>query len=319
MTELAVPVWDSPTFAPEIAETSSLPPPVERFRRARWRGQVITGGERVLAEETPVAFTYDGSSHAVMMATPCDLEDFAVGFSLSEGIVTAANQIEALEVMPNELGIELRMSIAAAQREKYQHRRRYLAGPTGCGLCGVESLDEACRPLRHSTSELRISAASIHSALKDLSLNQFLNRQAQALHAAAFCRPGGGLTVREDVGRHNALDKLAGALARGGAAPETGFLVLSSRVSIEMVQKAAAMGAAVIVAVSAPTALAVRACAAAGLTLVAVARDDAFEVFTHPERIAGGSSWRAMHTAAAIAAADAANRGGETPPPAARF
>jgi FdhD protein len=305
MSEVMLPVWDAPRLAAGEQEPQSLPPPVERFRRARWRGPVISGGERVLAEETPVAFAYNGSSHAVMMATPCDLEDFAVGFSLSEGIVTAVEQIEALEIIPSEAGIELRMSIAPTQREKYQGRRRYLVGPTGCGLCGVESLAEACRPLRRSTSDLRIAAASIHAALSDFALNQFLNRQAHALHAAAFYRPTGSFTVREDVGRHNALDKLAGALARRGATPDAGFLVLSSRVSIEMVQKAAAMGVAIIVAVSAPTALAVRACEAAGLTLVAVARDDAFEVFTHPQRIDGGPSWRTMPTAAPIAAADA--------------
>lgn len=307
MSEVLPPVWDSPRCAAEM-ETPRLPAPVVHFRRACWRGHVITGGERALAEETPIAFSYDGSSHAVMMATPCDLEEFAIGFSLSEGIITAAEQIEALAVMPSESGIELRMSIAPTQRENYQRRRRYLAGPTGCGLCGVESLAEACRPLRRSTSDLRIAATSIHTALGDFARNQFLNRQVHALHAAAFCRPGGNLTVREDVGRHNALDKLAGALARRRVAPNSGFLILSSRVSIEMVQKAAVMGAAIIVAVSAPTALAVRACEAAGLTLVAVARDDAFEVFTQPQRIDGGPSWRTTPTAASIAAADAAMR-----------
>jgi FdhD protein len=306
MTELALPVCGSPALAADTAETSALPPPVERFRRASWRGQVVTGGERMLAEETPIAFTYDGSAHAVMMATPCDLKDFAVGFSLSECIVTAADQIEALEIIPSESGIELRMSVTPSQRDQYQRRRRYLAGPTGCGLCGVESLAEACRPLRRSTSDLRISAAAIRQALGDFALNQFLNRQAHALHAAGFCRPGGSFTVREDVGRHNALDKLAGALARRGVVPDSGFLVLSSRVSIEMVQKAALMGAPILVAVSAPTALAVRACEAAGLTLAAVARDDAFEVFTHPQRIEGGSRWRAVQTGAV--AADASTR-----------
>jgi len=308
VTEVLQPLYGPSAFQAETQETPRLPPPVERFRRTCWRGRVITGGERVLAEETPVAFTYDGSSHAVMMATPCDLEDFAVGFSLSEGIVTAADQIEALEIIPSEVGIELRMSLAPARRDKYERHPRYVAGPTGCGLCGVESLADACRPLRRSTSELRIAAASIHTALGNLALNQFLNRQAHALHAAAFCRPGGGLTVREDVGRHNALDKLAGALARRSVAAASGFLILSSRVSIEMVQKVSLMGAAIIVAVSAPTALAVRACEAAGLTLVAVARDDAFEVFTHPQRIDGGSSWRTTQTVSPIAAADASAR-----------
>jgi FdhD protein len=231
-----------------------------------------------------------------MMASPCDLEDFAVGFSLAEGIIAAANQIERFDIVSVEQGVELRMWIAPSQCEEFRHRRRHLAGPTGCGLCGIESLVEALRPLRVVTSNLRIEAAAIHAALKGLPAHQRLNAQTNALHAAAFCRPGKPIIVREDVGRHNALDKLAGALVRNCLSADSGFLLLTSRVSIEMVQKAAAMGVAIIVAVSAPTALAVRACEAAGLTLVAVARADAFEVFTHASRIVGGAPWLTAST-----------------------
>jgi FdhD protein len=283
--------------APSMIDRA-LPRPLARIKCSCWRGQIVTGGDRAVPEEMPVALTYNGSSQAVMMATPADLEDFAVGFSLSEGLVHAADQIETLEVIPGELGVELRMFLAPSQAESLRRRRRYLAGPTGCGLCGIESLSEALRPPHPVESELRIPADAIRAALRDFSSHQQMNREAHALHGAAFCRPGQNLILREDVGRHNALDKLAGALARGGIAAGTGFVVLSSRVSIEMVQKAAVMGIPVIVAMSAPTALAVRACEAAGLTLVAVARADSFEVFTHPERIGGGLSLRPVGPAA---------------------
>ncbi len=276
----------------ELASTARFPAPITRVEHVRWRGQVVTGGDRLLPEETPVALTYNGTSHAVMMATPCDLEDFAVGFSLAEGIIATAGQIERFDVVSLQQGIELRMWIAPSQYEAFHRRRRHLAGPTGCGLCGIESLIETLRPVRAVASDLRIEAAAIHAALNGLPAHQRLNGQTSALHAAAFCLSK-SIIVREDVGRHNALDKLAGALARSRLPAETGFLLLTSRVSIEMVQKAATMGAPIIVAVSAPTALAVRACEAAGLTLVAVARADAFEIFTHTDRIVGGSSWRA--------------------------
>jgi FdhD protein len=241
----------------------------------------------MVPEEMPVALTYDSSSHAVMMATPADLEDFAIGFSLSDGLVQTADQIETLEIIPGEQGIELRMFLAHPQTETLRRHRRSRAGPTGCGLCGVESLAQALPPLPPAEGRLHVTPDTVRAALHDLALHQHLNRHAHALHAAAFCCKGHELILREDVGRHNALDKLAGALARGGISAECGFVVLSSRVSIEMVQKAAVMGTSMIVALSAPTALAVRASEAAGLTLVAIARDDSFEVFTHPERISG--------------------------------
>jgi FdhD protein len=294
VSELAPSAASEPERHADVAPCFVLPPPARRIGRAAWRGAVVTGGERDVPEEIPIALTYNGTSHAVMMATPLDLEDFAIGFSLTEGIVSSPDEIETLEVAAAGEGLELRMWIAGVAREALQHRRRRLAGPTGCGLCGIESITDAMRPTRTVESGLTIPAALIEAALQEMVLRQNLNRQTHAVHAAGFCGLGQGLVVREDVGRHNALDKLAGALARTTMTAAAGFLLLSSRVSIEMVQKAAAMGAAVIVAVSAPTALAVRTCAHAGITLAAVARRDGFEVFTHPHRIVGGPHQRSI-------------------------
>jgi FdhD protein len=251
-----------------------------------WRQQSTADGERIIPEETAVAFTYDGGSYAVMMATPHDLEDFALGFSFTEGLISSPVDIRQLDIVEHDAGVELRMWLAEPRAAVLSERRRYLAGPTGCGLCGIDSLDEAVRPVPRVRGGATFSAAEIMRALDTLPPRQELNRQTRAVHAAAFSRPGSGLlAVREDVGRHNALDKLAGALIRDHVPGHTGMVLLTSRVSVEMVQKTAAIGVPLIVAVSAPTALAVRTAEAAGITLVAVARSDGFEVFTHPQRI----------------------------------
>ena len=260
--------------------------PVKRVARTVWRNGDFADSDRTVPEETPVAFTYNGTSQAVMMATPHDLEDFAFGFSLTEGIVSSVDEIESLDVVESEIGVELRMWLAAPRQEALSARRRQLAGPTGCGLCGIESLDEARRPPPVVSGGERFTPREIMQAMESIAAAQPLNRETRAMHGAAFWQPSRGLAaMREDVGRHNALDKLGGALARSRIAPRSGAVLLTSRVSVEMVQKTAFIGAPMIVAVSAPTALAVRTAADAGVTLVAVARGDGFEIFTHAHRI----------------------------------
>lgn len=254
-----------------------------------WRDGAWRQATRAIAEETPVAFTYDGAAHAVMMATPDDLEDFAVGFSLTEGIIAAADEIELLEIAPGAAGINLRLFLRAPRSAALAARRRRLAGPLGCGLCGIESLEQANRALPAVTGELVVTPGMVLEAVAALADAQALHRRTRSVHAAGFWRDGDGLMcVREDVGRHNALDKLAGALARAGIGADQGMIVLTSRVSVEMIQKAAMMGAPLVAAVSAPTTAALRAAAAVGITVVAVVRADGFEVFTHPHRVTGG-------------------------------
>jgi FdhD protein len=305
----------------------------------------------MVAEETAVSMTYNRLSHAVMMATPADLADFAIGFSLTEGLIAHPGEIEEFAAVAVPDGIELRMWLAAGRMEALTRRRRRLAGATGCGLCGLESLAEAMRPPPPVAGAARYVAAELLAAVAALPAAQTLGQQTRAAHAAAFwTRAAGIVALREDVGRHNALDKLAGALARQGigatgigatgigatgigatgigatgiaatgittaeiaetgsaetgsaetgsaetgsalagsaamrVAAAEGVLLLTSRVSVELVQKAAVLGVPVVVAVSAPTVLAVRMAELAGITLVGVARTDGFEVFTHADRI----------------------------------
>ncbi|MDQ8697298.1 formate dehydrogenase accessory sulfurtransferase FdhD [Hyphomicrobium sp. LHD-15] len=247
---------------------------------------------RLIPEEVPVALVYDGSTHAVMMATPADLEDFAVGFSLTEGIVASRSEISELEIVEHEKGLEARMWLTPQSGRKHVERRRRITGPTACGLCGVDSLDAAVPEPRRVGASATTTPEEIQKALAAMPAAQMLNVATRAVHAAAFWNATTGTIafLREDVGRHNALDKLVGAVATAGLDPAKGFLVLTSRVSVEMVQKAAALGVEIIVAVSAPTALALRVAETAGITLVAIARPDAFEIFTHPNRIAAQSA-----------------------------
>jgi FdhD protein len=244
-------------------------------------------GTRIVAEETPVAFTYGRDTYAVMMATPADLEDFAVGFSLTEGVIAAPSEIVELEIVEHPRGLELRMGLCDDRDVALLNRRRKLAGPVGCGLCGVESLEAAITPVWRVESKVQVDRATIFNALTRLGAHQVLNLETRAVHGAGFWPLGANdfKAVREDVGRHNALDKLCGSLARESCDASDGIVFLTSRVSIEMVQKSAAMNAPIVVAMSAPTALAIRTAEEAGITLAAVARDDGFEVFTHGNRI----------------------------------
>ena len=268
-----------------------VPPASVPVPRLTWRGDAVEDGSRTIPEETPVALTYGRMTHAVMMATPADLHDFAVGFSLAEGIIRVPAEIESFAVIATDDGVELRMDLVPERRDGFIGRRRHITGPGGCGLCGLDSLAEAIRPAPPVLSDTCFDPAEIEAAIAALPSVQTLNILTRAVHAAAFWTPARGLVAaREDVGRHNALDKLLGAVARGERTASDGMLLLSSRVSVEMVQKAAHLGAPVIVAVSAPTALAVRVAEASGLTLIGVARADSFEVFTHPHRIRTGAS-----------------------------
>jgi FdhD protein len=262
-----------------------VPPPARCVTRQAWRNGSTLLGDRTLAEEVPVAFSYDGVTHAVLMATPDDLEDFALGFTYTEGIIVAPAEIKELAVVSVADGIVLQMWLGGDRSDAFAARRRRFVGPAGCGMCGLESLAEANRTIPLASCDLQVTRRDIEEAVAALPASQQLNIQTRAVHAAAFWRPDQSLVLREDVGRHNALDKLAGALLREGLPAADGVIVLSSRISIELVQKAGMMGAAIIVGVSAPTALAVRTAEATGLTLVGIARDDGFEVFTHPERI----------------------------------
>lgn len=251
-----------------------------------WRAGGTAGGERTIPEETAVAFTYNGSSYAVMMATPQDLEDFAVGFSLTEGIIQSPDEIEALNVVHEPIGIELRMRLTEPHATSFRERRRYLAGPTGCGLCGIETLSEALRTAPAVDDASSFTPQEIMTTLNALYGLQTINQTTHAVHGAAFYRRGEGvLALREDVGRHSALDKLAGALARKNIPARGGFGILTSRLSVELVQKAAVVGIPLLIAISVPTALAVRMAEACGITLVGVARSDGFEIFTHRQRI----------------------------------
>ncbi len=259
-------------------------------RLARRAGQE-SWAERQVAEEVPVAISYGGATHAVMMATPADLEDFALGFSLSERIIASPAQVEAVAIVEAGEGIDLQISLTSEAGKALERRRRSLAGPVGCGLCGLESIEEALMPLPQTPGGAIVSASEIRQAFANLPGLQTLNAATGAVHAAGFWLRGKGVAViREDVGRHNALDKLIGALARAGIEPANGMMLLTSRVSVDMVQKAALAGCAILAAVSAPTALAVRAAEAAGITLVALVRGADHEIFTHAGRVQNGEA-----------------------------
>jgi FdhD protein len=266
-------------------------PAAKEVSRLKWVSGTLRAGRRTIPEEVPVALTYDGTASAVMMATPSDLADFALGFSLSEGVVDHLSEIESLEIIEVDGGIEARMWLKPAASARNRGRRRAILGPTGCGLCGVDSIAQALKPLQTiDGGALRVPGAELVAAMAELQTRQVLNAQARAVHGAGLWLGQDDLLVREDVGRHNALDKIIGAAASAGMATSAGIVLLTSRVSVELVQKTARLGAPIIAAISAPTALAVKVADEAGITLAAILRGQDFEIFTRPERIIGEAS-----------------------------
>lgn len=273
----------------------AAPEATRRLPASRWEAGALSEGSELVAEEVPVALSYNGITHAVMLASPLDLEDFALGFSLSERIVRYRQDVYDIEVDEGARGIVVALRIAAGAMARMKAARLARTGRTGCGLCGVDSLDhferEACLPERHAVAPAtpaaaRIDPAALHRAMADLAARQQLHHATGAVHAAAWARPDGGLhCVREDIGRHNALDKLVGALAHAGTPAGEGFMVVTSRASFEMVQKAARAGVGLLAAISAPTALAVRMAEDTGLTLAGFVRGGRHVVYSHPERL----------------------------------
>jgi len=240
----------------------------------------------VVPEEVPVALAYNGISHAVMMASPSDLEDFALGFSLSEGLLAKPAELYDLEVESGPQGVIVQMRIAEERFWALKARRRSLAGRTGCGLCGVENLEQVKRLIPQLPAGCLISAASINRARESIQENQPMHSCTGGVHAAAWADLSGRLlVVLEDVGRHNALDKLIGAMARDGLDPASGFALVTSRASFEMVQKAAGVGMTMLAAVSAPTGYAIRLAHECGLTLAGFVRPQRYTIYAHPERI----------------------------------
>lgn len=272
----------SPAIAEEGADQVSREVMVDR-----WRNGAMERIADHVAEEVPVALTYHGVPHVVMLTTPSDLEDLAVGFTLSEQIVAGPEEIRSVEAARRDDGeLEVRIGIDSERFSGLLRRQRNLTGRTGCGLCGAQTIEEAIRNPAAVATEIAVTVAELHAALKDLQHRQRINAQTGSVHAAAWVVPGKGIEiVREDVGRHNALDKVIGAVARAKGDFTAGYFIVTSRASYEMVQKAATVGGAFLAAVSAPTAFAIRLAEATGLTLVGFAREHQHVVYANPQRL----------------------------------
>lgn len=265
-------------------DAALLPPGVGLAPVTAWRGAQARELDDWLADEVPVALVFNGITHAVMLASPADLEDFAWGFGLTEGLLAGAGELYGVEVQPVAAGIEVRLEVASACAWRLKERRRALTGRTGCGLCGVDSLGQVRRVLP-ALPPVRVAPPALARAQRELRLGQAMQQLTGAAHAAAWCGLDGRVQlVREDIGRHNALDKLVGAMTRAALDPAQGFICITSRASFEMVQKAAAAGVGVLAAVSAPTGLAVRTAADCGLALAGFVRGDDCVAYTFPER-----------------------------------
>jgi FdhD protein len=252
----------------------------------RWSGGELTHKTDQVAEEVPVAIVYHGVPHVVMLATPADLEDFAVGFTLSEGLVAQPDEIRSVEVSHGPEGADVRVTVAWERFAQLLQRRRNLTGRTGCGLCGAQTAEQAIRECQQVGPGPVVSVRDLHEAIEQLGSLQPINARTGSVHAAAWVIPGQGIAlVREDVGRHNALDKAIGALVRSNADCGAGYMLITSRASFEMVQKTATVGIAFLAALSAPTAFAVRLAQQTGLTLVAFARREQHVIYAHPKRL----------------------------------
>lgn len=285
----------SPALDDRPIAAGSVLRPVER-----WRGGDLRRLDDHVAEEVPVAFVYNDEPFAVMMATPADLADFATGFALSEGIVEAASDVAIERIEELIEGIEIRLRIPAARAEALALRRRSMSGRSGCGVCGSELLEAALRYPPPVASEVRVSTAALRRALRELRAAQAVNALTGAVHAAGWATLDGALQLaREDVGRHNALDKLIGAMQGAGHRPAEGFLVVTSRASYEMAMKAASAGIGLMAAISAPTALAISLAERANLTLIGFAREDGHAVYTHPRRLLAEDA--GIHAGAGVA------------------
>jgi FdhD protein len=261
-------------------------PPSQRRDFVRLDGGSASRDTAQVAEEVPVAFVYGGKPHVVMMCTPADLEDLAIGFTLSEEIVARRTDITRLDLVRHARGIEIQMEIPPEAQARVADRTRALAGRTGCGLCGIDAIDNAIRAPRRTESRAAFTHTAIARAGDALAAHQPVNNETRTVHAAAFADSTGALkVVREDVGRHNALDKVIGALARARAESTDGFFVVTSRASYELVQKVAVAGSPLLAAVSRPTGLAIRFAEEAGITLVGLLRGQTANVYSHPGRI----------------------------------
>jgi FdhD protein len=276
----------SPSLPPDESHAGFVRRPIRRFRDGR-----VVDATDAIAEEVPVALVYNDRPHVVMMATPRDLEDFALGFSLSEAVIGARDELASIETQTLLEGIEVRMRIPDARADALESRRRNLTGRTSCGLCGAQALEDAVRQPPAVGQGPAIDAAILHRALEQMHDLQPLNVATGATHAAAWARADGTIVaVREDVGRHNALDKLVGALSNAREAVDGGFLVVTSRASYEMVQKSATVGIALLAAISAPTALAIHLAEETGMTLIGFARPNGHVVYANARRILSGTT-----------------------------
>jgi FdhD protein len=270
----------------EISSEPAPPAVSSEVSVERWAQGELTHKTDQVAEEMPIALVYHGVPHVVMLATPANLEDFAVGFTISEGLVERPDEIRSVEVVPGAEVADVKITVAWERFSALLQRRRNLTGRTGCGLCGAETAEDAIREIPPVGPGPTVSTEGLHEAIEQLGSMQPINARTGSVHAAAWVIPGKGIQlVREDVGRHNALDKAIGALVRSGADFSSGYMLITSRASFEMVQKSATVGISFLAALSAPTAFAVRLAQKTGVTLVAFARRDRHVVYAHPGRL----------------------------------